>query len=73
MKQNYVKIIALFIMLFFVASCAQNETTTRASKGAATGGAVGMVVGGPQRAAVSAVSGAASRVVGGKIKDEVEE
>ncbi|MCK5852050.1 hypothetical protein KAH27_03385 [bacterium] len=72
MKQNYVKMIALFIMLFFVGSCTQNVTTTRASKGAATGGAVGMVVGGPQRAAVSAASGAATRVIGGKVKDKTE-
>jgi len=73
MTQNYVKMITLFILLFFVIGCAQNETSTRAAKGAATSGAIGMAVGGPQRAATSAASGAATRVIGGKIKDKSEE
>ena len=73
MIQNYVKIITLFILIACLIGCAQNETTTRASKGAVTSGAVGMAVGGPQRAAASAASGAATRVIGGKIKDKAEE
>ena len=67
------KIISLFILLVCVAGCAHNETADRATKGAATSGAVGMALGGPQRAAASAAGGAASRVVGGKIKDKKTE
>ena len=69
MAHNYGKIITLFILLVGLIGCAQNETSTRAAKGAATSGAVGMALGGPQRAATSAASGAATRVIGGKLKE----
>ncbi len=70
---RFLKMITLFFLFVCLIGCAQNETTTRATKGAATSGAIGMAVGGPQRAAVSAASGAATRVIGGKIKDKKEE
>ena len=64
-----VKIMTLFVLFLALVGCAQKETTSNATQGAIRSGAIGMATGGPQRAAASAVGGAAVRTIGGKIKD----
>ena len=69
---NYVKIITLSALLLSINGCAYDKTTDRATKGALTSGAIGLAAGGPQRAAASAATGAAVRVIGGELKDNTE-
>ena len=67
---SFLKMVTLFFLLISVVGCARNESSQkRAVKGGVTSGAVGLALGGPQRAAISAVAGATARVVGGKVMD----